>query len=337
MLNSDDKKIFDITGEDIKTHKRKEFNKKQKTMMKVIGENLASYACVLILILLVGLIWTDIGLNLSPATFITDSLVSVVLFILADICMTQIGTKGGRLDEDYIKLREEYNKLRGDVRKKGLTLMDDFCESQIEIEYEHFIRSSLKELEIDYVEYKNSYSKKSFDELKSILPLETAVKLNYLKTSKRIELTPDMLMTEGKAKSERGGLPMSGEEYVEKHTTSWYHIATTVIFAVIAAVPIFALTNDVSWGRVIYTVFKLSMMFYRMYAGYSRGSKGYNTIEPKRIQAKIRYLYLYIEYVDSNYNAAQGDLDAKNKRSNTVDKIRAGGDRRECGDHGDPA
>ncbi len=60
----------------------------------------------------------------------------------------------------------------------------------------------------------------------------------------------------------------------------------------------FTLTNDVSVGRVIYTLFKLSMMFYRMFKGYNRGAMGYNTVEPKHIQDKIKYLHLYLEFVE---------------------------------------
>jgi hypothetical protein len=50
-------------------------------------------------------------------------------------------------------------------------------------------------------------------------------------------------------------------------------------------------------GRVIYTIFKVSMMLYRMYCGYMRGVKAFGTIEPIHLQAKIKYLYLYLEYL----------------------------------------
>ena len=328
--------------EDLKEYRHREHNKRQKTMMKVVGENLASYACVLILILLVGLIWTDIGINLDLTSFLTDSLITVVLFILADVCMAQIGTKGGRLDDDYVKIHEEYLTLRERVRKLGLSKMDMFCDWQIDVEYEFYIRKQLKKLKIGYNDYNDKYSDKTLEELKTLLPLDQAVKVYALGQSERIELTPDILMTDGRIKGERRGIPISGEEYIEKHTTSWHHILLTAVFAIVAAVPLFSLTDDISVGRVIYTIFKLAMMFYRMYTGYSRGSKGYNTVEPKHLEAKIKYLYLYIEFLQERiyltlaekYNViTEGKRDDEDQRKDETDASGAGGYPAELGDH----
>jgi hypothetical protein len=90
---------------------------------------------------------------------------------------------------------------------------------------------------------------------------------------------------------------MSGEEYVEKHTIGPIHLFVTALFAILAAIPVFELTNDPSVGRIIYTVFKLAVMSYRMFIGYSRGARGYNSVELKYLQAKMRYLHLYLEYL----------------------------------------
>ena len=58
---------------------------------------------------------------------------------------------------------------------------------------------------------------------------------------------------------------------------------------------------------VIYTIFKIALMAYRMYRGYSRGAKGYNTVEPKHLQDKIKYLYLYLEFLDKRIYETLGD------------------------------
>ena len=287
-----------VTREDIAADRRRDFNKRQKSFMKIVGENLAAYACVLIFILLIGFIWTDIGLFVNITSFITDSLISVVLFVLADICMSHIGAKGGKLDEEYLKVHKEYLGIREEVRRAGLTHLDEFCNWQIDVEYDFYIQKQCKRLKIDYNEYLEKYQGKGLDELKTLLPIDCAANVFALGRARRIELSPDMLLTDGKVKSERGGLGISGEEYIEKHTTGWLHILSTALFAIVAAVPVFTLTQDASLGRVIYTVFKLSMMAYRMYQGYARGARGYNTIEPKHLQAKIRYLYLYLEFLN---------------------------------------
>lgn len=304
--------MFDeISRDEMKEDKRREFNKRQKALMKVIGENLAAYACVLIFILLIGFIWTDIGLHLDFTSFLVDSLICVVLFILADICMAQIGAKGGRLDDDYLNVHKEYITLRETVIKAGITFMDAFCDWQIEVEYEFYIKQQCKALKISYEDYIELYAGKSLEELNKLLSLDLAAKVFALNETKRIELTPAMLLTDGKVKSERGGLGLSGEEYIERHTTGWLHILTTAAFAIVAAVPVFTLTQDVSMGRVIYTVFKLAMMAYRMYQGYARGARGFNTIEPKHLQQKIKYLYLYLEYLKNVNISRDGEISRK--------------------------
>lgn len=286
-----------VNKAEIRADKRREFNRQQKSFMKIVGENLASYVCVLIFVLLIGFIWTDVGLSFSLTSFITDSLISVVMFVLADVCMAQIGSKAGKLDDEYIKNHDEYLDLRRVVMNAGITLMDAFCDWQIEVEYEYYMKKRCKDLKIKYDEYVELYSEKSLEELKVLLPATKAAKVFALNQIKHIELTPEMLLTDGKVKNGRGGIGISGEEYIEKHTTGWTHVATTVVFAIVATVPVFTLTQDVSVGRIIYTIFKLSMMTYRMYQGYSRGAKGFNTVEPRHLQAKIRYLYLYLEYL----------------------------------------
>ena len=315
--NRDERREFEARE---KRERQKEYNKQQKHFAKIVGENLASYALLLILALLIGFIWTDMGLFTSFRSFIGDAVVTVILYILADICASHIGEKGGKLDEDYIKDHEEYLDLRETVRKRGITLLDAFCDWQTDVEYEYYLRTRCKELKIDYKEYMSEYYGKTLEEIQAMLPMESvrdrdargkvfgtlrnakatgkAAKVFALNQIKQIELTPDILMTDGKVRSLRGGVPMPGEEYIEKHTTSPGHIIMTALFAIVAAIPTFSLIQDVSVGMVIYTIFKITLMLYRMYQGYSRGAKGFNSVEPKHLQAKIKYLYLYIEFLD---------------------------------------
>lgn len=287
------------TKEELKRYQQKEFNKRQKSVAKMVGENLASYACVAIIIVLISFIWTDIGLAISLTSFLTDAAVTVVLYVLADFCMTKAGTNGGKLSDDYINLHDDYLKLRKQVVESGITLMEGFCEWQAEREYESRMRKLCKRYKIDYEEFKSSYSKARIEDLQGKLTKSEIAKVVALRQIERIELTPDILLTDGKVKDECGGIPISGEEYAEKHTTGAGHIAMTAAFAIVAAVPVFTLTQDMSIGRVIYTVFKVSMMLYRMYCGYTRGAKAYNTVEPIHLQAKIKYLHLYIEYCNN--------------------------------------
>ena len=57
------------------------------------------------------------------------------------------------------------------------------------------------------------------------------------------------------------------------------------------------LTSDISFARVMYTIFKLIVLVYRMACGYGVGAKAYNTVEVKQLEVKSDYLRNYIRFV----------------------------------------
>lgn len=317
------------TKDEYKRFKQKGHNERQKRFAKSVGENFASFALLAILALVVGSIWTEARIFTDWNKFIGDAVVSVTLYILADICASYIGTQGGKLDDDYIRLHGEFLELRNRVRTAGIVLMDMFCDWQIDVEYEYYLRRRCKDMKIDYKEYMELYHGKTPEELQAMFPLEKldesgvktklfagvrnvktsskAAKVFALNQIEHIDLTPDILLTDGKVKNHRGNVSMSGEEYIEKHTVGKMHIAVTALVAILVAIPVFTLAQEFTIGAVIYTIFKLALMLFRMYSGYSRGAKAFNTVEPKHLQDKIKYLYLYLEFLDKRIYESLGD------------------------------
>ena len=356
--------MSEVSKEEYREFKHKEHNERQKRFAKTVGENFATYALVAIMALMVGSIWSEVGIFSNWKKFIGDALVTIVLYILADICSSYIGTQGGRLDEDYIKNHDEYLSLRTRVRAAGISLMYMFCDWQVDLEYEYYLRRRCKEAKIDYKEFVANYHGKTLEELQEMFPIEQvkdkdfkgkvfgtvknaktssrAAKIFVLNQIEPIELTPDILMTDGMVRNKRGDVGMSGEEYVEKHTVGKSHIALTALIAIIAAVPAFSLAQEFTVGAVIYTIFKLALLLFRMYSGYARGSKAFNSIEPAHLQAKVKYLYLYLEFIERKYYLKLEDKYAssevfyvESRGQDPFNQIGAGGDPRELGDHGD--
>ena len=348
--------------EEYRRFKMKERNVNQKKIAKTIGENFATFALLAIMALMVGFIWTEARIFTNWTKFIGDAVVTVTLYILADVCSASIGVQGGKMDDDYIKCHTEYLALRDKVRQAGISMMDMFCDWQIDVEYEYYIRRRCKDLKIDYKEYMENYRGKTLEELKELFPLESvkeeklkgkifggirnaktsskAAKIFSLNQVDHIDLTPDILMTDGSVKNRRGGVGIGAEDYVKKHTVGAKHIIITAVFAIVAAIPRFSLVEEFSLAMVIYTVFKIALMLYRMYVGYSRGSKGYNTVEPKHLQDKIKYLYLYLEFLDKKiYKELEdrytvvGDDDDQAGWKAQVDEGGAGGSQGELRDN----
>lgn len=293
----DDSVFQEPSREKIKEHRQKEFNHKQKTFLRLVGGNLAAYACVLIVVMLIVFIWVDIGFKIDPTKFIVESIVSVILFIAGEYLTSKMGAPGGRLDEHYVKAHNEYLETRKTVLQQGVSRMNEFCDAQIEEEYDRYIRRKCREYRLNYDEYVKKYSKMRYKELKKIFKRKFALAVFALNKARRIELTPNMLMTDGKVRGERGGIPISGEEYVEQHTTGFWHVALSIVVAILTVLPAFTPTEDVTIGRVMFTIFKLAMLFYRMYSGYARSAKAYNTIEPRHLCVKTTYLNLYLEFL----------------------------------------
>ena len=333
MFSINDKKEKDAfkgpDRDEYKRFKQKERNINQKKFAKLLGENFASFALLAIMALMIGFIWIEARIFTNWTKFIGDAVVTVTLYLLADVCSASIGAQGGKLDDDYIKCHNEYLSLRDRVRQAGISMMDMFCDWQIDVEYEYYIRRRCKDLKIDYKEYMENYRGKTLEELKGLFPLESvkeeefkgmvfggirnaktsskAAKIFSLNQIEHIDLTPDILMTDGSVKNRRGGVGIGAEDYVKKHTTGVKHIIITAVFAIVAAIPVFSLIDEFSVAMVIYTIFKIALMLYRMYRGWSRGAKGYNTVEPKHLQDKIKYLYLYLEFLDKRIYETLGD------------------------------
>lgn len=344
------------TNDEVRRMSRKEGNDRQKRFAKLVGENFATFGLLAVMVVMVCSIWTEISIFTNWTRFFGEALTTIVLYILADIYATSLGSQGGKLDDGYLKDHKEYLDLRQRVRNIGIEKMSIFCDWQIDVEYEYYLRYKCKELKIDYNEYMEKYHDKTLEELQELFPMEKqprkrhlkevifggvqnvktsskAAKIFALNQTKHISLTPEILLTDGKVRNVRGGVAIGGEEYIEKHTTGWKHILITVLFAVVAVIPVVNLVREFSIAMLIYTIFKMALMLARMYAGYSRGGKAYNTVEPKHLQDKIKYLGLYVEFLSKGIYEELKDKytvinekNVENKRSDTADEIGTGGD-----------
>lgn len=354
-LNDKKEKVFEKPSkEEYKRFRQKENNNRQKQFAKLVGENFATFGLLAVMVVMVCSIWTEITIFTNWTRFFGEALTTIVLYILADIYASSLGSQGGKLDDGYIKDHKEFLDLRQRVRDTGIVRMSMFCDWQIDVEYEYYLRYRCKELKIDYKEYMEKYHDKSLEELQALFPMEKqskkklkdfifgnirnakssskAAKIFALNQIKHIDLTPEILVTDGKVRNVRGGVSIGGEEYIEKHTTGWKHILVTIAFAIVAVIPVINLVQEFSLAMLVYTVFKIALMLARMYSGYSRGAKAYNTVEPKSLQDKIKYLGLFLEFEDKKIYLKLKDKydtvgmeDVENQRQNETDEDGAGG------------
>lgn len=127
-----------------------------------------------------------------------------------------------------------------------------------------------------------------------------AAKFEPLRRIEPIELTDDMLLSEGRESSKRGGLGKGAEEHLEERwrgKRGAAHIAISVLTVVFSVAVGFAMADGVSLALIVYTIYKMLMLLARMANSYRAGAKAYNTYEAQFLANKTKYLVKYQEFV----------------------------------------
>jgi hypothetical protein len=312
------------TKAEIRAEKDREYNTRMKNTMRVIGENMATCTIVLATSVLVGSVFGDVGFNMFSEYMVMDFILTFAVFLVVEYMASKGGSRCGKTYPEYIDLHTVYLTMREAIYKRGIALMDIFCDWQVDVEYEYYMRRRCKKLKIKYSDYIETYSKMSLEELSDMFthkgeekpkfslrhPIKTAIAIhNYTKVSelaknivelkaiKPIELTPEILLTDGKPRRSRGGVGISGEEHLERHTTGAGHIIATIPMILLTILPAF-ISKGFTWTLLFTAALKLMGVFMRYYRGFSSGAKAFNTIEIKHLQDKIQYFHLYNEYLD---------------------------------------
>lgn len=284
---------------------QKQYNVTQKKIASIIGRNLTLFVCMLIPLLMVGFIWTEFGAIIFQKRMIIDGLVTVSLFICGETMMIRLGTEGGKLDSDYASAKSDFEQTVTKVMETGSMLLGVFCDWQIDLELEQAVHHRLKMLRM---------TPKMWDDIKNLRPDELESRFGKKRAKKMIEilnlqpieLNEAILLYNGEYEA-RGGIPESGDAYIRKKR----HIIGTVIACLftglLTVTVVFTLTSDITLARVIYTVFKLTMLLFRMAKGYDRGARAYNTVEVRQYRAKTNYLKQYIKFIEDKIYLNLGD------------------------------
>ena len=285
---------------------QRDYNLSSKNFAQIVGANISLFLCMLIPVLLIGFIWTDIGPLKIDLKFISDGIVTVALFVIGETMMMRVGTSGGKLDSEYLTAKSEFDELIKSVNDLGTMFLSVFCDWQIDLELKKATASRLKYLR---------FTEEDYDKVKDLPYKELVRKYGVKKTRKilelnklePVELSDAVLLFDGTDAFARGGIPISGEEYVQKETHSPKMILSALFGGLLTVSVALSLTSDISLARVMYTAFKLVVLFSRMANGYDCGARAYNTVEVKQLKAKNNYLRQYIRFVNDKTYLKLGD------------------------------
>lgn len=284
---------------------QRKYNTASKTIATVIGTNLSLFVCMLLPFLMIGFIWTDVGIVTFGTWFITDAALTLALFIVGELMMMRVGAAGGKLDNDYIEAKEEYKRLVDRVNKLGTLLMPLFCDWQIDYEYDRLIAKKLRRIRMTRDEW-DSVRTLPYRQLKDRYGKYKAGIICYLNKIRPIDLNEATLIC-GDTENDARGIPMSGEDYMHKRSHSIDMIVGSGFTCLLTVSIAFTLTSDVSVARVVYTITRLAFLLFRMTKGYQTGAKSYNTVEVCMIRAKSQYLRQYECFVNDKIYLRLGD------------------------------
>lgn len=272
------------------------YNVISKNVIYIIGKNLSLFVCALVPLLMIAFIWVDFQEIFFDTRMISDGITTVLLFAVGEIMMTQVGTGGGKLDADYIESKKNFENLLSEVAEVGTLLMGVFCSWQIDIELEQARRFRLSAIKLTPKMYEE-YLKLSEADLKAELGEDRAKKFKEIANLKPIELNEAVLLYDGEYTA-RGGVPKSADAYLKDKWRLFGQVITWLFAGLLVWNVAFTMTSDVTVARVVYTVFKLSILLSRMANGYNTGARAYNTIAVRNYKAKCNYLRQYIRFVE---------------------------------------
>ena len=275
---------------------QKKYNINQKNFVAVLGKNLTLFICMLLPLLLISFVWTDFGKVIIDTKMISDGVLTVMLFTVGELLMARLGSDGGRLDEEFISSKRVFDSLLDEVAKVGTMLIGVFCEWQIDLEMEQAIRFRLRMLRMGQAEFE-AVKDNSPEELRAKFGRAKARKIMDIVELKPIELNESILLYNGEYAA-RGGVPISGDAYLKSKKSIAETVLACIFTGLLTVSVVITLTSDITLARVIYTVFKLTMLLFRMVKGYDRGARAYNTIQVRQNKAKSNYLRQYLKFLE---------------------------------------
>ena len=284
---------------------QKSYNVTSKNILKILGTNITLFVCILLPILLIGFIWTDFGAPEIGLKYISDGIVTVAMFVIGEMMMMRVGADGGKLDTEYTDARGAFIELVDKVNGIGTMFMAIFCEWQIDLEMDHAVAARLRAMRFtraDWAELKDL----PYGELEMRFGKKKAKKIIAIRELEPIELNESILLYDGEDLA-RGGTPISGEGYMRKKSHSVSMLLSCIFAGLLTVSVAITLTSDFSFARVMYTVFKLVVLLFRMATGYNTGARAYNTIEVRRLQVVCNYLRQYVRFVTDKTYLKLGD------------------------------
>lgn len=274
-------------------------NDKSKYWAAVIGQNMSLAVCLMIPVFLITLIWTETSMPELGASLAMETFLTAALFIFAEWAAINVGIPSGKLDDDYIRIQEVFARRKTEVKARGILKMGVFCDWQIDEELIAAKKAMCRKLKIDWKTYRSDMAHLTEAELIDQYGKLRGREIGRINKLEPIELTPELILGE-RRESWRGGISISGDDYVDRQKYGKAKLARSVLSIVLTVGIGFAISPGVTWGKIVYTIYRLIAILIRMKMGFDKGARAYNQIEVKHRESQIYYMDKYEEFLDTD-------------------------------------
>ena len=244
---------------------------------KVILGNARIIMMALILFTVVVVMTTDI--RFATITDIRDLGLDFFILLFCSygmyICCTDGGIKAGHSSDAYKAAVKRFGELRGSIEENHLDKMGEFCNHYIEEELRKTRMQYLSVVCIPYDVYLDKYVKLDKNEIEALTDITCAQKkaLKNANKVKPIKLTPEKIMTQGKAVHTRSALTISPEMMkVISRSIKMFKMGFTTFFTILIALDIIL---EPSWTVFAGVCFKLATVVINGFDGHK---DGYNNV-----------------------------------------------------------
>lgn len=211
--------------------------------------------------------WRDLGLEFFILLFCSYGMY---------VCCMDGGVKKGYSSENYNTCLNRFRDLKEKVENTMLTQMGEFCVHYCDEELRKARMQYLAVVCIPYEEYMEKYVKLGKSEIVKITELTTAQKKAVIKANsiKRIKLTPEMIMTQGRAGHARSPLAFSPDKmkYIALSAKIAKMSFVTIFVTLIALDPLL----DPSWNVFVKACLKLVSVIINGFDGHKDGLENVN-------------------------------------------------------------
>ena len=271
-------------------------NDKSKYWAAVIGQNMSLAVCFMIPVFLITLIWTETTLPKLGASIAMETFLTAALFIFAEWSAINVGIPSGKLDDDYLAAQDAFEVKKAAVKARGILKMGVFCDWQIDEELIAAKKILCRKLKIDWNTYQTKMASMSEQKLIDTYGKIRGREIWRINCLEPIELTPELILGE-RRDDWRGGISISGDDYVSKQKYGKMNLFKSVLTIVLTVGIGFAFAPGVTWGKIVYTIYRLIAIFVRMKVGFDKGARAYNKIEVKHRESQIYYMDKYEEFL----------------------------------------